>query len=440
MATENIQKGWLYTREGEKFAPETLVENVTTRSGKPYDERVREYLNTLNTSLTQKINNIKTEVDSSGKDYDDAIKALQSKDSSHDSSIAALQSKDTQLDADITALENKLQYFDGSSSDKLFIVDNNNKVVAYVDGTGVHSVDFLIGTENKSIAEQLKWFDGSAGNQFFFIDDSENVVAYIDGNGIHSTEYTHKNGTTFSWVIEQLNTFNEKIIEYNSAISALQDKDREFAVVIPIIQNKDREQDERLSDLEDKDSEFEDKLQYLNYEEAPDAFYFIDSSSDKKVAAKIAGDGIDAVDFRAKGQDYSLVGLNAAVKANIENIGKNKTAIESNDTDILALQGRATELESRASALEGRTTAVEGLAAANQVAHNTMEDNLEEYYGYNNFGQDTFYFIDKSTDPRVGTMVNAAGITTTNITFANEKNAKENMMFFEKLGTVNITI
>jgi hypothetical protein len=80
------------------------------------------------------------------------------------------------------------------------------------------------------------------------------------------------------------------------------------------------------------------------------------------------------------------------------------------------------------------------LAAANQTAHNTMEDNLEEYYGYNNFGQDTFYFIDKSADPRVGTMVNAAGITTTNITFANEKNAKENMMFFEKLGTVNITI
>lgn len=393
MATENIQKGWLYTREGEKFAPETLVENVTTRSGKPYDERVREYLNTLNTSLTQKINNIKTEVDSSGKDYDDAISALQSKDSSHDSSIAALQSKDTQLDADITALENKLQYFDGSSSDKLYIVDNNDKVVAYVDGTGVHSVDFLIGAENKSISEQLKWFDGSAGNQFFFIDNSENVVAYIDSNGIHSTEYTHKDGTTFTWVLDKVKIFD-------------------------------------------------DKLQWFITKNNNEAFYFVDDSSDTnpQVAAKIDGSGIDAVDFRAKGQDYSLVGLNAAVKANIENIGKNKTAIESNDADILALQGRATGLESRASALEGRTTAVEGLAAANQIAHNTMEDNLEEYYGYNNFGQDTFYFIDKSTDPRVGTMVNAAGITTTNITFANEKNAKENMLFFEKLGTVNITI
>ena len=360
MATENIQKGWLYTREGEKFAPETLVENVTTRSGKPYDERVREYLNTLNTSLTQKINNIKTEVDSSGKDYDDAISALQSKDTSHDSSIAALQSKDTQLDADITALENKLQYFDGSSSDKLYIIDNNDKIVAYV-------------------AEQLKWFDGSAGNQFFFIDNSENVVAYIDGNGIHSTEYTHKDGTTFTQVLDKVKIFD-------------------------------------------------DKLQWFITNSNNEAFYFVDDSSDTnpQVAAKIDGSGIDAVDFRAKGQDYSLVGLNTAVKANIENIGKNKTAIESNDADILALQGRA--------------TAVEGLAAANQTAHNTMEDNLEEYYGYNNFGQDTFYFIDSSTNPKVGTMVNASGITTTNITFANEKNAKENMMFFEKLGTINMTI
>lgn len=35
---EQIKKGWLYTREDEKFAPNTLVENVYTRSGTPYDE------------------------------------------------------------------------------------------------------------------------------------------------------------------------------------------------------------------------------------------------------------------------------------------------------------------------------------------------------------------------------------------------------------------
>lgn len=354
MATENIQKGWLYTRDGDKFAPETLVENVTTRSGKPYDERVREYLNSLNTSLTTKINSIKTDVESSGKDYGSAI--------------SALQAKDVQLDADITALETKLQYFDGSASDKLYIVDNSNKIVAYVDGTGVHSIDFLIGIENKSIAEQLQWFDGSSGSEFFFIDNSNNVVAFIDGNGIHSTEYIHKDGTTFSWVLDKIRAFDNE-------------------------------------------------LQWFAPDENNEAFYIIDNSNN--VAAKVDGFGIDAIDFKAKGQDYSLVGLNSAVKTNIENIGKNKSAIESNDADILALQNRATELE---------------------TAHDTMEDNLEEYYGYNNFGQDTFYFIDSSTIPKVGTMVNGAGITTTNITFANEKNAKENMMFFEKLGTIDIQI
>jgi hypothetical protein len=55
---ETIQKGWLHTRDGEKFAPETLIENVTTRSGRPYDERVREYLSSVYSSLQSEINRI----------------------------------------------------------------------------------------------------------------------------------------------------------------------------------------------------------------------------------------------------------------------------------------------------------------------------------------------------------------------------------------------
>jgi hypothetical protein len=42
--SETLHKGWLTTRDGEKYAPATLVENVYTRSGKPYDDRVREYI------------------------------------------------------------------------------------------------------------------------------------------------------------------------------------------------------------------------------------------------------------------------------------------------------------------------------------------------------------------------------------------------------------
>lgn len=55
MSTEKIDQGWLYTRDGKKFAPQTLIENVATRSGKPYDERVREYLNSLHFLLMSEI-------------------------------------------------------------------------------------------------------------------------------------------------------------------------------------------------------------------------------------------------------------------------------------------------------------------------------------------------------------------------------------------------
>jgi hypothetical protein len=59
--SETIHKGWLETRDGEKFAPITLIENVNTRSGKPYDQHVREYINSLNSKLNNKVNIISAE-------------------------------------------------------------------------------------------------------------------------------------------------------------------------------------------------------------------------------------------------------------------------------------------------------------------------------------------------------------------------------------------
>jgi len=35
--TSKLQKGWLKTREGNKFAPATLVDNVFSMDGTPYD-------------------------------------------------------------------------------------------------------------------------------------------------------------------------------------------------------------------------------------------------------------------------------------------------------------------------------------------------------------------------------------------------------------------
>jgi hypothetical protein len=33
---DKLQKGWLYTREGDRFAPATLIESVYNRNGESY--------------------------------------------------------------------------------------------------------------------------------------------------------------------------------------------------------------------------------------------------------------------------------------------------------------------------------------------------------------------------------------------------------------------
>lgn len=45
MITENIlHKGWLKTREGEKYAPNTIIDNVYAMDGTPYDDVVKGYV------------------------------------------------------------------------------------------------------------------------------------------------------------------------------------------------------------------------------------------------------------------------------------------------------------------------------------------------------------------------------------------------------------
>lgn len=39
--SETIHKGWLTTRDGEKYAPNTLIESVFTRNGIKYDDQVK---------------------------------------------------------------------------------------------------------------------------------------------------------------------------------------------------------------------------------------------------------------------------------------------------------------------------------------------------------------------------------------------------------------
>lgn len=116
--SETVHKGWLTTRDNEKFAPATIVENVFTRSGMPYDTHVRKYISQL-----------KENIDTSIADINFTL-------SNQDEDIELLKQQD-----DI--FENKIINFNDDNSDTLYIIDQNNYVIAKINSNGLQTTDIF---------------------------------------------------------------------------------------------------------------------------------------------------------------------------------------------------------------------------------------------------------------------------------------------------------
>ena len=235
---EQIKKGWLYTREDEKFAPNTLVENVYTRSGTPYDEQVRNYFEAVRRA------NATTEGETAAKlkehtqrlnALDKDIENLKKEDINLDSRLDVEEQTSTEHNSRLDKLETKTQYQDITSEKTFFIVDKDDNVIGYFDEFGLHAVNILSGgstthpqvydlndeladihqTEsdlNDAIAAEAKAradadldlaADISQNEQdiaaikdvfkhsefddaFYFTDSNKNVVAYVDKTGVHA--------------------------------------------------------------------------------------------------------------------------------------------------------------------------------------------------------------------------------------------------------------
>lgn len=195
---EQIKKGWLYTREDEKFAPNTLVENVYTRSGTPYDEQVRNYFEAVRRA------NATTEGETAAK-----LKE-------HTSKLENLQQQITNTQDDI---EERLKHFqDIDDTGILYITDEAGHVIAYFDASGIHAVDIEIKSgmtlsqaesnistlqtnlteaqnQIKTIRDSLVNIDASERDKLYILDgmgatpEECNVIAYIDEYGIHAVNF-----------------------------------------------------------------------------------------------------------------------------------------------------------------------------------------------------------------------------------------------------------
>lgn len=122
---EQLHKGWLNTRENEKFAPATLATQIYNEDGTSFYRTVSNYIEAQE-ALFDAVENLTTVgVADLRTDLNAEIETRAAKDQE---------------------LESRLQYFNGSADNALYIIDKNANVIAYVDGSGVNSTDFTIPT------------------------------------------------------------------------------------------------------------------------------------------------------------------------------------------------------------------------------------------------------------------------------------------------------
>ena len=155
---ETIHKGWLKTREEEKFAPKTFIDNVYDSTGQQYDKVIKDHINSV--AQTIKIDGIDTSVE-----------------------------------------------------DTFYVCDDSGNVIARIDKEGVHSIDFtisnssvkealaeltqsyeLVSKDVEEIQESLQNLDTSDSNTFYICDGSGNIIFRVDAEGAYSTNFATKNG------------------------------------------------------------------------------------------------------------------------------------------------------------------------------------------------------------------------------------------------------
>lgn len=152
-----VYKGWLKTREGDYFSPNTLAESLYSREGTKYDDVVKGY-----------VQNAKIE----------------------------LETTQMTVSQKVEDLYEKLKNFNGSDSDTFYVVDSDGNIILKVDAEGGHSIDF------KSLNYSLEEIG----------DTLDNVE--IDDNGVVTAkDFKNKNGDSFNSTREELSILQTDFVE-----------------------------------------------------------------------------------------------------------------------------------------------------------------------------------------------------------------------------------
>ena len=334
MAEKQFHKGWLYERDGVKFAPYTLKESIVDRNGKTWAD-----------SVDSKLNDLASELNSSS----DGLQA----------SVSLLVDR-------TTTLENRTQYLDASDdgTGTFYITDENGNVALKVDENGATSFDFITsktnlnnlyertndlenavvtinGTSLVNLQNQIvqlqkhtQYLNASNddANTFYITDEYGNVAAKINADGITSFNFISQGVTDLNSLYQELLQHNINIIDLTSALQSIKD----------IL----------TSDIQ----KLQTRTKYLNAsDDNAKAFYITDDEGN--IAMKVDTQGVTSFNFISQGitdlntlsQDVdkaekAIDDAETAINDLSNVVVANKQAIEA---DVIKLSNRVTQTEIR---------------------------------------------------------------------------------------------
>ena len=133
MAEKKFHKGWLYERDGVKFAPYTLKENIIDRNGNLWSPGVDSTISQLSSEVNKLTGTTIPELEES---------------------ISTVSNR-------ASTLETRTRYIDTSdNSNALYITDINGKIITLIDNNGIKSYDFLL-PDNTSVKTSLSQINGN---------------------------------------------------------------------------------------------------------------------------------------------------------------------------------------------------------------------------------------------------------------------------------------
>ena len=310
--SELMDIGWLKTREGHKFSPNTLADNIYLESGEKYrnivdtqlsnlqsktstlEEKINEEIGILTDDLNTKTGDLDSKINQEIQNRTDSEEAINSQMKLINNTLSeGLSNEVEQRTADIERIDTKLKYFNGEDSNTFYIIDSENNIIMRVDSEGVHSVNFHVPSGNlNTVIESLT----------IEIQTRENEVSSLKNADSALQSYVDETNERIDNVESSLNQETQSRISGDNAIQSdlsqtkqnltdeIEKRDNQYNKLVVV----DNSLGERLDAAEVDIENINAKIQYFNGDES-DVFYIVDNNNN--VIMKVDSEGVHSINL-----------------------------------------------------------------------------------------------------------------------------------------------